>query len=274
MVRWYNILTMSIALYLSAIFLLNPDESKLAIVLDYRLHLNVFALCFIIMSGYIINSFYDLEKDMVNKPNETIFDRLVSKRMSFNFYFLFNTIGMIFSFFVGYKVLLLNFIFTSVLWFYSHKLRKYPVVGEISASLLTVTPFFSLSLYYFSLSHNIVLYVGFIFMIDLTREVIKKMEAMKGDIIYDHGSLPILLGLKNAKLVVYGLMVTTLGIIFYLHPEVIHNYYLVGYLSITILLILIACVMLLRAKEKKDFRQVHLIYKMIMLGGVLCIGLL
>jgi 4-hydroxybenzoate polyprenyltransferase len=274
MVRWYNILAMMIALYLSSIFLLNPGVSKLAVVLDYRLHLNVFALCFIIMSGYIINSFYDVEKDMVNKPKETIFDRLISKQMSFNCYFLFNTIGMSMSFFIGYKVLLINFIFASVLWFYSHKLRKIPIAGELSASLLAIIPFFSISLYYFTISHNIVLYVGFIFAIDITRGIIKKMEAMKGDIIYDHGSLPILLGLKNAKIVIYGLMLSTLGIIFYLHPEIIHNYYLIGYLGVTILLIITSFILLIRASEQSHFRQVHLLYKVIVIGGILCIGLL
>ena len=118
------------------------------------------------------------------------------------------------------------------------------------------------------------LYIGFIFAIDITRVMIKKMEAMKGDIIYDHGSLPILLGLKNAKLVIYGLMLSTLAIIFYLHPEVIHNYYLVGYLGLTVLLIVTSFILLIRASKQSHFRQVHLFYKIIMIGGILCIGML
>lgn len=219
-----------------------------------------------------MNAFYDLEKDMVNKPKETIFDRLISKQFSFNCYFLFNTIGMTMSFFVGYKVLLLNFIFAFALWFYSHKLRKMPVIGEFSASILAVTPFFSISLYYFELSFNIVLYIGFIFFIDFTREIIKKMEAMKGDIIYDHGSLPILVGINRAKLVIYLLMLLTIAQMVYLHPVVLHNYYLLGYLGATVLLIIAAFTMLLRASEKDHFRKVHLIYKVIIIGGVLCIG--
>lgn len=274
MVRWYNILAMMIALYLSAVFLLNPEQSKLAILLDYKLHFNIFGLGLIIMSGYIMNSFYDLEKDLVNKPNETIFDRIVSKRFSFNCYFAFNTLGLSLSFFVGWKVLALNIAFASALWFYSHKLRKIPGVGEFSAATLTIVPFVSLSLYYFHTTFAVILYVGFLFMIELTREIVKKLEAMKGDIIYDHGSLPIMLGVKNAKMVIYFLMIATAAQIVYLHPTVEHNYYILGYLGTTIVLIIIALILLIGAGEQRDFRRVNLLYKLIITGGILCVALI
>jgi len=66
MVRWINVLVIAIALYLSAMYLLNDGISKWEILKNPRLHLEVIALSLFIMSGYIINAFYDLEKDLIN----------------------------------------------------------------------------------------------------------------------------------------------------------------------------------------------------------------
>jgi len=75
-VRGYNIPIIVLAQYLSAIFILAPEKRGMHVLLDSNLFLIVLASALTIASGYIINSFYDSKKDLINRPNKSILDRL------------------------------------------------------------------------------------------------------------------------------------------------------------------------------------------------------
>ena len=79
-IRGYNIPIIILAQYLSAIFILAPEKKPLQVILDIYLLLIVIATALTIASGYIINSFYDSKKDLINRPNKSTLDRLVSQK--------------------------------------------------------------------------------------------------------------------------------------------------------------------------------------------------
>ena len=89
-VRGYNIPIIILAQYLSAIFILAPEKKPSTVLLDLNLFLIVFATSLTIASGYIINSFYDSKKDLINRPNKSILDRLVSQQTKLRVYFTLN----------------------------------------------------------------------------------------------------------------------------------------------------------------------------------------
>ena len=89
-VRGYNIPIIVLAQYLSAIFILAPEKRALSILLDFDLFIIVFASSLTIASGYIINSFYDSKKDLINRPNKSMLDRLVSQQTKLQVYFALN----------------------------------------------------------------------------------------------------------------------------------------------------------------------------------------
>jgi len=272
LVRWYNILLITFGLYLSAIFLINPRAEWLATTLTYKLHLTIASLAFFIMAGYIINAFYDFEKDIINRPKATIFDRIISKKTCLNTYAFFILIGFTLSFFVGWKVLVFNTIFSFFLWFYSHKLRKKPLTGELGASLLTVAPFVSLTIFYLETNLTIILYIGYIFAITLTREVIKKMVYLKGDLIVGEKSLPILWGIRQTKYVILGLMLFSLIPIGILFPQIVDRYVLY-YFIFSSILITTSITILSYSKTPTHFDRINSIYKLIILLGILSIPL-
>jgi 4-hydroxybenzoate polyprenyltransferase len=272
LVRWYNILIVTTGLYLSALYLLNPYESKWEILVDYKLHFNVTAIALLLMAGYIINAFYDFEKDLINKPQETLFLRLVNKRESLNLYTFFNFGAVVLSFYVGWKVLAFNFLLSIALWMYSHKFRKLPVVGELSAAALTVAPFFSLGLYYWSVNYTVTLYVGFIFANALSRELIKKMTYYKGDLIYGFSSIPIKYGIKKAKLTLAFLMAASLAPVVLLFPFV-RDQYISYYFVFSSLMVVISLFYLRNASKPKDFERINTFYKIILITAILSIPL-
>ena len=273
LVRWYNILLITFALYLSAVFLINPRENWLEVSLSYKLHLTIASLAFFIMAGYIINAFYDFEKDMINRPKETIFDRVISKTSCLRAYGIFILIGFILSLMVGWKVLVFNTIFSFSLWFYSHKLRKKPITGELGATLLTIAPFISLTIFYLETNLTIILYIGYLFAVTLTREIIKKMVYLKGDLIVGEKSLPIIMGIRTTKYIILCSMLFSLIPVGVLLPEII-NRYILYYFIVSSSLITGSILLLKFAKTPSHFDKINTIYKVIILMGILSIPLI
>ena len=261
-----------VAQYLAAIYLLNNGENKLELLKDPYLHLSIFATAFVIASGFIINSFYDLERDTINRPDKVIFSRLVSQNTCLNVYFLFNTIGVVMSFYVSKRVMLFNFLFSVALWFYSHKLKKKAFLGELSAAILTLAPFFVVAIYYRIFTFDIFLYLSFIGLIVLIREIIKDILSEKGDLIFGYETLPIKVGTKGAKRTIFLLMSLTIlpfGVLYYLHgTTLVMAYFFVGEL-----LVFVSAFLLQKAQTDKDFERLNTIYKFLLLAGVLSIPL-
>ncbi|MGB1003644.1 MAG: geranylgeranylglycerol-phosphate geranylgeranyltransferase [Salibacteraceae bacterium] len=261
-----------IAQYLSALFLLNKDSNKLELLLDPYLHISIFATAFIIASGFIINSFYDLERDTVNRPDKVIFSRMVSQTTCLNMYFFFNTVGVVMSFYVGKKVMLFNFLFSIALWFYSHKLKKKAFLGELSAALLNIAPFFVVVIYYWVFTFDIFLYLSFIGLMIIIREIIKDVLSEKGDLIFGYETLPIKVGMKATKRTIALLMILTLfpfATLFYIHGITL----VMGYFLIGEVIIVLSGFLLLKASGPNDFERLNSIYKFLTLAGIISIPL-
>ena len=79
-IRGYNILILVIAQYLTSMFILAPDLPLGEVLLDPNLFFMVLSTASIVAAGYIINNFYDSEKDLINRPQKTMLDRFVSQR--------------------------------------------------------------------------------------------------------------------------------------------------------------------------------------------------
>jgi len=121
-IRGYNIPIIILAQYLSAIFILAPEIRALDVLLDFNLFLIVFASSLSIASGYIINNFYDSKKDLINRPNKSMLDRLVSQSTKLKVYFTLNFIVATIAWFISWRALLFFSVYIFLIWFYSHKI--------------------------------------------------------------------------------------------------------------------------------------------------------
>lgn len=273
LVRWHNLGLVALAQYLAAIFLLNPNKSFLQIIANPGLHFLVFSSGLIIAGGYLINAFYDMEKDLANRPKKLIMGRIISKSFALNTYLLFNFTGLLIGFVLGWRVFLFYGVFSFLLWFYSHKLKKMPFIGNLTATFLSVCSFFVVCVYFWQLSWTIVLYVIFLVLAELIREIVKDMEAIKGDIVFGYKTVSVVLGIEKTKSLIYGLML--LGVL-----PIFLVYKLQGwgpvmfFLLFAFFLWMIAALMLTYSKERKDFAAVNTLLKVIIVLGVLSIGLI
>lgn len=268
MVRWYNIFFLALSQYLAVVFILNDPTHWWHTLKNPDLHLIVFASLFCVAGGYLINNFYDLEKDLINRPNKTIYEKIVKQSTSLRLYFLFNTIGAMLGFLVSFHVFLFFSAFIFLLWFYSHKLKKITFVGNLAASLLAITPFFAIFIYYRLEDLLIITYVSFILLIIFIREIIKDMEALKGDVIVGYPTLPVTIGLNKTKWLISGfalLGAIPAAAIFYKTNFTGISYYLFAGGSGVI----VSIVLLIPAQKQKHYHLINNLYRILIIGGIL-----
>ncbi|WP_343705323.1 geranylgeranylglycerol-phosphate geranylgeranyltransferase [Flavobacterium sp.] len=284
-VRGYNIPIIVLAQYLSAIFILAPEIRALDILLDFYLFLIVFASAITIASGYIINNFYDSQKDLINRPNKSMLDRLVSQKTKLNVYFSLNFLAVLMASIVSWRAFLFFSVYIFMIWFYSHKIKKYPIIGNLMSALLAVTPFFAILLYFYNkisfeeienhMSHFVVIsaHAVFLFLLLLIREMIKDLENLKGDLVNDYRTIPVLYGEKISKQIITALTVLTIVPVY-----VLVNIHDVGYMDIYFYVcfgvLLFFLIYLWQSNSKEQFLRLHNVLKFLIVSGVFCIVLI
>ncbi|UOK43478.1 MULTISPECIES: geranylgeranylglycerol-phosphate geranylgeranyltransferase [Flavobacterium] len=272
-VRGYNIPIIVIAQYLSSIFILAPEKRALDVILDWRLFIIVFVSTLTIASGYIINNFYDSEKDLINRPNKSMLDRLVSQKTKLQVYFGLNFLATALAFIISFRAALFFSVYIFLIWFYSHKLKKYPIIGNLTASLLAVLPFFGILLYFKNFYHVIFVHATFLFLLILIREMIKDLENIKGDVANDYQTIPVRFGEKISKKLITVLTISTA-----LPVYILIDKYDVGYMDIYFYISLIVMLFFLqklwKSQTHNEYLQLHNILKSLIVAGVFSIVLI
>jgi len=272
-VRGYNILLIVIAQYLASIFIFSPEKSLSYVLLDINLYFIVLSTICVIASGYIINNFYDSETDKINKPVKSKIDAIVSQKNKLRFYFLLNFIGVVIAFLVSWRAALFFAVYIFFIWFYSHKLKKYPLTGLFAAAGLAILPFFAVFVYYKNFSEIIFTHAAFLFFILLIRELIKDLERIKGDFIQNYQTIAVKYGEHFTKILISFLAILTLNPIYFLlkYPEIGGMKYFF-YTSIVVLLSFV--IALWFSKSKRNYVLLHLMLKLLIIAGVFSLALI
>jgi 4-hydroxybenzoate polyprenyltransferase len=272
-VRGYNIPIIILAQYLSSIFILAPEKKPIHVILDINLFLIVFATALTIASGYIINSFYDSKKDLINRPNKTILDRLVSQKTKLNVYFTLNFVVAVLAIFISWRAFLYFSFYIFLIWFYSHKVKKFVIIGNLMATLMAILPFFALLLYYKNFYEVIICHATFLFLLLLIREMIKDLENIKGDLANDYKTIPILYGEKTSKIIIAFLTLLTVVPVFILIEKFeIGNMDLYFYSCLLFLILFL--LKLWKSNLKEQYLLLHNLLKFLIVSGVFSIVLI
>lgn len=272
-IRGYNIPIIVLAQYFSAIFILAPEKRPLSILFDFDLFIIVFASSLTIASGYIINNFYDSKKDLINRPNKTKLDFLVSQKTKLNFYFILNFIVVFLAIIVSWRAFLYFSVYIFLIWYYSHRIKKYPVIGNLTAAFLAILPFFAILLYYKNLYEVILGHATFLFLLLLIREMIKDLENIKGDLANDYKTIPIIYGETISKKIITFLTISTIVPVYVL-IEIFDVGYMDIYFYSCLIILIFFLLQLWKSNTKEQFVKLHNILKFLIVAGVFCIVLI
>ena len=272
-VRGYNILMIALAQYLASIYILAPDMPLRGVVFDLNLFCIVLSSTLVIAGGYIINSFYDAEKDLINKPRKSMLDRLVGQRTKLTAYFTMNFLAAFFASYVSFRAVFFFSAYIFGIWLYSHKLKKLPFLGNFVSATLAIAPFFAVFVYYKNFDKVIFVHALFLFLLILAREMIKDLENIAGDIAQNYKTIPILYGTKMSKIGITILIAMTL-----IPSLLLINYFDVGYMYLyfiaCIALLVVFLVLLWKSRTKFHYVWLHNILKLIIVLGVFSILLI
>lgn len=272
-VRGYNILVLVIAQYLTSMFILAPDLPLRNVIFDPNLFFMVLATASVVAAGYIINNFYDSEKDLINRPQKTMLDRFVSQRTKLSVYFILNLAGIFFASYVSFRAVVFFSIYIFAIWLYSHRLKKILFLNNLIASVITISPFFAIFLYYKNFDFVILVHAAFLYLIILMREMVKDLENMKGDLVQGYRTIPIVYGENLSKILLSVLAFLTLIPMYFLifRFEIGKmDYFFYG----AALLLLVFLLILYFSRAKWQYLLLHNLLKFIIVVGVFSILLI
>lgn len=272
-VRGYNILMITLAQYLASIYILSPDLPLSKVVFDINLFLIVTASALVIASGYIINNFYDAEKDLINKPTKSMLDRLVSQRFKLTTYFVLNFLAVFAASYISFRAVVFFSAYIFGIWLYSHKLKRIAFLGNLVSATLAIAPFFVVFVYYWNFETVIFVHAIFLFLLILAREMVKDLENMPGDLAQNYKTVPLLYGAKVSKLFIT-LFVVLAGLPGYLLITVFDVGLMYIYFIAVLILLVIFLGLLWASTAKMQYVWLHNILKFIIIAGVFSILLI
>nr|WP_040006625.1 geranylgeranylglycerol-phosphate geranylgeranyltransferase [Fibrisoma limi] len=268
LIRVQNLLIVVLTQFLARIFLVGPQEQWLRILIDPTIWLLSFSTVCIAAAGYIINDYFDIKIDLVNKPERVVIGRYLKRRVAMGAHQLLNFVGCVIGLYLSNWVFVTDVVAAGLLWFYSAQFKRQPFIGNVVISLLTALSLIVLAVYYRQNADMLLIYALFSFAITLVREIIKDMEDIRGDARFGCRTLPIVWGLRRTKYLLYVLIASFIATLF-LMADSLGNLRL-GWIFL-ILLIPIGWLVyrLVFADTRRDFGYLSNLCKLIMLMGVL-----
>jgi 4-hydroxybenzoate polyprenyltransferase len=296
LIRWPNLVFIALTQALFYYAIVIPSFA----VNNYNgLKLNLpLLICLILSSvliaaaGYIINDYFDLNIDQVNKPDDIIIQKIIRRRWAIIWHLALSALGVLLAVYVGWKIKnillpLANFLCVLLLWFYSTTFKKKLLIGNVIIALLTAWVILVIyccevnvfllkdSLYNHAITRVFkftIIYAGFAFIISLIREVVKDMEDIGGDERYSCRTMPVVWGIPASRVfVVVWLIVLTVSVIILQVYAVLLGWW--AGIVYSLLLIVFPLLTLFRdiyrAGNSVDYHKLSTRIKLIMFTGIL-----
>ena len=300
LIRWPNLIIIVLTQYCirylvigTAFSMILPGKAELVLPFFFFNLLVLSTVC-IAAAGYIINDYFDIRIDRINKPDKMVIGKKIDRRIAIVFHWFFTIVGLLLALMVCYVQGLLPifvfFLFVSgALWFYSTTYKHMPLVGNlIIAVLAALVPLttgavdvilinrsFKTILASENININLIAFwvlafSGFAFLYTLIREIIKDLSDMKGDMAFGSKTIPIVWGIKWAKGLVAVLYAFSIFLMIFLHYRFLKDLISLMYIIIFIILpSLFSLWKVLKGKERKEYEFASNVNKLASVFGVL-----
>ena len=305
--RPVNLLIIALTMWLVRHFVLMPIVAVNGFQLqltDWQFAMLVLSTVFVAAAGNIINDYFDQRTDRVNKSGDIIIGVHVKRRVAMGWHQLLNLVGLGMALYVAWTIelwelALVHFFAAGTLWFYSTTFKRELFIGNVLIALLAglvpllvglyeipllartygaeISNYFRLHLpnedpmqYFQYMFYFVSGYAVFAFMLNLTRELQKDMADVAGDRIIGAKTVPIVYGIKRAKMVNAALIILTLVMLFLVVVKVVSDWLSVTYLTLAVAVpMLISLIINVRAQVRKTFVLSGNFLKLSMLFGIL-----
>lgn len=268
--RVYNGFLVIIAQYLSAIYIFARAEPLELLLQNSELHLIVLASFLVVSAGYLINQYYDLPKDLINKPYKSMIDLQRTPSSLMRWYALLNLVALVLSLFVSLRATLFFLGYLLSIWLYSHRLRRLLIWGTLFSAFLAVSPITALFLYYQHLEWKIIGFALFLFLLLWIIALVKDLESLPGDLAVGLKTLATSWGIEASqrliRIVLGAEVLLSLCLLYFYDLSLMRYYFFASTLLFALLFVWVK-----RLKEPKNYSETHWILKLFVLLGTLSI---
>ncbi len=298
LIRWPNLVFIVVTQFLFYYSIISPII-KIPIESNFTFQNFIFLVISSILiaaAGYIINDYFDLNIDKINKPQKLVVEKIIKRRWTILLHILVSLIGIIVGFYIDfnagtYWIGVSNVVCVFLLFGYSVSLKKKLLIGNVLISALTSWVIIVVFLSYENTFHSraiadlvnnlpitsrlikiAVLYAGFAFIISLIREVIKDLEDREGDEKYGCKTMPIVWGIPASKVFTAVWLIVLTGALIILQFYALHLrwWWSIVYCVLTIIIPLLWILRkLYEAQVPNDYHRLSTAVKLVMLAGIL-----
>lgn len=298
LIRPLNLSIIALTMYGLGVFfetIYSKNELFGAESLPFRLL--IFSTILIAAGGNIINDYFDIKADRVNKPERQIIGVYIKRRSAIVSHWVINFVAFSIAMYLSWVMesflyLFIHLLSINVLWYYSMKGKRQFLFGNILIAALTALVPVLVGFYFHQVYANELpqmdqfsfllnseihytyyLTIGlgsFAFILNLAREIVKDMEDVEGDKKLPAKTLPIILGLQKSKYIsaaiLSGVSICTLYIWLTTNNLTAMEIFPV---LISLLIVVLCIVFLILSKSKKDFKRINALIKIAMAFGLL-----
>ena len=303
LIRWPNLLMVLFTMVLVRYAVILPlitdgNSSYLSPLVDFLLL--VLATLLITAGGYVINDYFDVKIDRVNRPDSLTIYRWITPQRAIKINLILNAIAILIGFYLAWRIRTYSFAFifplvTGLLWAYSARYKKALFWGNLLVSALSAFVIMLVWLFeFFWLHRNPMIFANaipdfnhvtwillgyslFALLVTMIREIIKDAEDIEGDLKFDCRTIPIVLGLRTTGIVLAVLTVIAMLLLGYvmvillrLDMMMLFVYFAVSVQVPSIYLLF----RIFRAGGKEDYNQLSALTKLIMVAGILSMEIL
>ncbi len=315
LIRYTNLIIIAITMYGIRFFYfsiggkINP--TALSEPFDYLLL--VVSTLFIAAAGNCINDYFDIKADRINRPESVIITKHFSKRFAISTHWILNSIAFLISIYLSiryhtYWYVFIHLLSINALWIYSIYLKKKFLIGNLLIACLTALVVLLCGIHFYQLcsytegislhakikipvsidqtivywkqlfldaGNFIILLCSFSFILNLSREIIKDIEDVEGDLAIEAKTIPIVMGKKAAKrIVIATLMVLPIAyfsfLLFYVNSEILLHIIATFTLFCSSMIICISIILLLfNNQTRAQYKRIDRIIKVAMFMGIL-----
>jgi len=303
LIRLPNVLIIVLTQLLLRYCIINPfiygrEPGAISLLPDFLIL--VLATMLIAIGGYVINDYFDVKIDSVNRPDKLVINKVINARTAIKVHMILNGVAMLLGFYLAYRVKAITFGFlfpfiSGLLWIYSAKYKRMIfwgnfIVAATTAFIILVVwlfEFFWLRLHASLFANEIpeinwvtsvfAGYAVFAFIISLVRELVKDMEDTEGDKSIGSKTIPLVFGISRTRYLVASIVVSGLVLLVYvqlilyrLDLMMLFWYFLIA-IQLPFVYFLIK---LFGSREKQNYHFLSSLCELIILTGILSMEVL
>jgi len=251
----------------------------------------VVSVVLISAAGYLINDYFDVKADEINKPDKIIVGRLIERRWVMLVQIVMNIAGLALGMACAKAVyrpylVFYHIIAICLLWYYSTHFKRKLFSGNVIIALLIALvcwvgiafEWYALAVGSFGISVsktmiiNGLVYTGFAFFVNLIREIVKDAEDISGDAVLKANTIPLKYGLQTTRYILITLCALTAGIIIFfmiVHFRMLEQISLFCLLLLPVIVFGMLMYKVWNADTKADYHQLSNLLKLVMFLGIL-----